>query len=284
MGPWVLYAILSAMFWALSDALAKKSMEIENNPILKILWFRFAVGVPFILPLLIFTGIPEWTHRFLQIHLVWIPLETIAVGIYLLAIKVSPLALTLPYLSFTPVFLIFTGRLIVGEHVSMLGIMGILLIVVGALVLQGGDNANPLDSLRNIVREKGSVLMLIVAFIYSFTSTFGKIMVTETNPMYFSVHYLAVMALVTTPFGISKLKEGRTGKYLILSGFSGALSAVFHMLAIYHAFVAYMIALKRTSGVFGVLFGYMFFREKDPIRHTIGALIMVIGAVIISML
>lgn len=281
---WVLYSILSALFWALSDALAKKSMQLEKNHILKILWFRFAVGVPFVLPILVFTGIPHWSHKFLQVHLAWIPLETTAVIIYLLAIKVSPLALTLPYLSFTPVFLIFTGKLIVGEQVSELGVYGILLVVAGALVLQSSKDTNLLNTIKNIVKEKGSILMLIVAFIYSFTSIFGKIMVTETNPLYFSVHYLIVMALVTSPFGISRWKSGRTGKYLLLSGLSSAISAIFHMLAIYQAMVAYMIALKRTAGVFGVIFGYLFFREKDPVRHTIGALIMIIGALIISII
>lgn len=281
---WVLYSILSAIFWALSDALAKKSIQEENNHILKILWFRFAIGVPFILPLLVITGIPQWSYRFLQVHLAWIPLETTAVIIYLIAIKVSPLALTLPYLSFTPVFLIFTGSLIVGEKVNIPGTMGILLVVAGALVLQGSNNLIPMNSLRKIIKEKGSLLMLIVAFIYSFTSIFGKIMVTETDPLYFSVHYLIVMAIVTSPFGITKWKSGRTGKYLLLSGLSSALSAIFHMLAIYQAMVAYMIALKRTSGVFGVLFGYLFFRERDPLRHTIGALIMIIGAIIISII
>ena len=45
--------------------------------------------------------------------------------------------------------------------------------------------------------------------------------------------------------------------------------------------VSYVIAIKRLSIVFGVLFGYLIFKEKNIKERLAGASIMVAGAVLI---
>ena len=54
------------------------------------------------------------------------------------------------------------------------------------------------------------------------------------------------------------------------------------MFTIKSAFVSYMIGLKRLSGVFSVLLGYFFFKEQHIEGRLIGASLMVIGAILIS--
>ena len=56
-----------------------------------------------------------------------VPLEILAMRLYLLAIRDSPLHLTLPYLAFTPVFNVLTGYLVLGESVSSRGLAGLWL-------------------------------------------------------------------------------------------------------------------------------------------------------------
>lgn len=283
MKPWVLSALLSAFFWALSDALAKKSMQEEGTGVLQVLWLRFLIGAPVVFPILFWTGIPRWTAEFLRLHLLWIPLETVAIILYLTAIRISPLSLTLPYLALTPVFLTVTGRMLLQERVNALGFLGILLVVLGAFVLQS-ERPHPIAWLRAFFREKGPPLMVLVALIYAFTSIFGKQLIRETSPAYFTVHYMGMMALATAPLGLRDRHRGRPGRYLVLAGISTALSALFHMIAISQAIVAYMIALKRTSGVFGVLLGAWMFRERALRRRLTGASLMLVGAWVLSRL
>ena len=45
--------------------------------------------------------------------------------------------------------------------------------------------------------------------------------------------------------------------------------------------VPYMIALKRTSSVFGVGYGWLIFKEKGIKERALGTLLMVLGAVLI---
>jgi uncharacterized membrane protein len=54
-----------------------------------------------------------------------------------------------------------------------------------------------------------------------------------------------------------------------------------HMMAISLVNVAYMISLKRTSLVIGVIYGYFFFREKNIRERLSGALLMFIGFIMI---
>ena len=64
-----------------------------------------------------------------------VPLEILAMLLYIRAIRDYPLSQTLPYLAFTPVFVTVTGYLLLGETLSGRGLLGILLVVAGAWLL-----------------------------------------------------------------------------------------------------------------------------------------------------
>ncbi len=70
-------------------------------------------------------------------------------------------------------------------------------------------------------------------------------------------------------------------KSLLPVGFFSALALVAQMTAINLALVAYVISVKRASLIFGVLFGHFIFKEKGVKERLIGAIIMVLGVVLI---
>ncbi len=276
---WVAYALLSALGWALSDAVAKRAMARGADERF-VLFVRYLVAVPVLLPLLA-RGIPPLDATFWRLHLPWIPLETTALYLYIRAIRVSPLSLTLPYLSFTPLFLILTGWIFLGERVSLLGATGIVMVVLGSYVLNLGERQQGiLGPLRAIFRDPGSRRMLGAAAIYSLTSLVGKELVRHSSPWYFSVHYAVVMTLVLAPAGLRHVRprvHRPLAGLLALSGVFFSTMVLFHMLAIERAIVAYMIALKRFQGVFGVLLGHFVFREPALGWRLAGSLLMVLG-------
>ena len=73
----------------------------------------------------------------------------------------------------------------------------------------------------------------------------------------------------------------KTPNYFIL-GISCAMSLIFMMLAMGTAqgAVGYVIAIKRTSVLFSIVSGALFFKEKVSIYLFIGALLIIIGSVI----
>jgi uncharacterized membrane protein len=69
--------------------------------------------------------------------------------------------------------------------------------------------------------------------------------------------------------------------WLILGGLVTALAAMTHYHAIKLAPVSYMIAVKRTSLIFSVLYGGLIFKEKRIRLRLVGTSMMLSGVVIL---
>jgi len=55
------------------------------------------------------------------------------------------------------------------------------------------------------------------------------------------------------------------------------------MLAINLTLVAYVISIKRLSIIFSVIFGFLLFKEKGFKERLTGAIIMVLGVILITL-
>ena len=81
------------------------------------------------------------------------------------------------------------------------------------------------------------------------------------------------------------LSTRRTALALLMGLALGAvvfISEISHWIAISQTQAAYMIALKRTSILFAVLYGAWLFREEHVRERLVGALIMLCGVVCIA--
>ena len=173
------------------------------------------------------------------------------------------------------------------EQLDTSGLFGVLLIAVGSYLLnvdQAGHGF--LMPIKAVFREKGSLIMIIVAGIFSINANLGKMAIRETNPFFFTIFYSGIMTLIILPFPIifskspiRKLKE-RFGIFLGI-GFAMALMVLFHMMAIVRIEVAYMISIKRTSPIFSVLFGCLFLHEVNFSERLMGSVVMFLGVLLI---
>jgi drug/metabolite transporter (DMT)-like permease len=287
---WVLYSLLSAFSLATADALSKKGLEKADE--YTIAWSRFLFSTPYLLLALLLIEIPKIDRTFWISILILLPLEIVTTILYIKAIKASPLSLTIPFLSFTPLFLIITAFLMLGEIPSVAGVVGIILIVFGAYTL----NIHTLkkgfqglfEPLRAISKEKGSIYMLIVAFIYSITSSIGKLAIMHSSPIFFGASYYLILTIAFTPLALKKRRGELNLRRNLLGygsiGFFIALMFIFHVLAIIQTDVAYMISIKRTSLIFSVLYGHFIFREERIRERLISSVMMLIGVAMISIL
>jgi len=281
---WVLYSLLSAFSWATADVFTKKVFKADDYILMLA---RFLYASPFVLLLLFFIPIPKLDISFWFVLSLTIPVEVLAWVFYIKAIRISPLSLVVPLLSLTPIFLIFTSFAILNELPGFIGFFGILLIVAGAYILNFESfSKGILGPFKSIIKEKGCIYMISVAFLFSITSNLGKILVQKSSPLFFSAIYLPLLAI---PFSIivfftskEKIKQLKTNfNNLFFMGLFFGLMVIFHLLAIQLVIVPYMISIKRTSSIFSVLYGYFLFKEKNIPARLIGALIMLIGAVLV---
>lgn len=220
-----------------------------------------------------------------------VPLELLAMLLYMLAIRDSPLSQTLPFLAFTPVFNIFTAWFVLDEQISLQGAIGILLIVAGAYLLNinklyGANRLNWLEPFWAILNQRGSKLMLIVAALYSLTSVGGKAAMLHVGAMHFAILYTAVVSisdllLVATiqPKGLLILTRRPTWHFII--GMMFTIMIITHYLALSKIEAAYMVAVKRTSLVFGILYGAWWFNEAGLFKNFAAISLMVAGVAFI---
>jgi uncharacterized membrane protein len=285
---WFPVALFAAFFVASADALTKKVLSDYSAGELVVVRFLFTALV--LSPLLLAFPLPTIPPTFWGWVAALVPLEILGMYLYMKAIRETALSLTLPYLAFTPVFITLTGYLLLGETVTLQGLGGILLVVVGAYLLNLGEVAGGsqvLAPLRAIARERGSRLMLAVAAIYSLTSVMGKGALQYVPETFFAPFYVGLVAMsalvvfsATRPRALHALWR-RPGWHLALGGLMAAMLLA-HFLAIQMVEAAYMIAVKRVSLLFGIAYGVLLFRESRPLQHFLAGGLMVLGVALIA--
>ena len=285
---WFVLSLVCAYFMSTSETLSKLLMRDNDE------WTTgtamVALALPFLLPLLVGRGTLPLSRDLILLIAIQIPFEILAYYVYLSAIRIAPLSLSVPYLSFTPVFTILTAALLLQESISGQGFLGILMVTIGAYVLNIEHLAHhPLAPLKAIFKTSGSRRMLVVALIWSLTSTLGKKGVQLSDPMFFGVFYMIALSIPMLSIAGWRIKrgtatvnlKGRNSIWFMLGGLATALSTVAHFHAIQIAPVSYMISVKRTSLIFSVLYGGLIFKEEHIRRRLLGTSIMLSGVVIL---
>jgi drug/metabolite transporter (DMT)-like permease len=284
---WLWLTLVSAFCLATADTLTKRYLAHYRTG--ELVLVRFGVAGMLLLPLLFIQPWPQLPVPFWGWLAGLLPLEILAMWLYMQAIRDCPLSLTLPYLAFTPVFNVLTGYLFLGETVTWSGFAGIFLVVCGAWLLNvdSGHKWQVLAPFRAITRERGSRLMLMTAAIYSLTSVMGKGALQYTTPGFFGPFYFVVLGVsAAIVFSSRDLRSWRAlGRHpwahLGVGAFMAAM-VVAHFYAIAHIEVAYMIAVKRTSLLFGMLYGAWLFGETGLTRNLAAGVLMVLGVFLVA--
>ncbi|HPC47913.1 MAG TPA: DMT family transporter [Deltaproteobacteria bacterium] len=283
---WFGLSLAAAFTQATSDAIVKSRFShlgpYEMGTV------RLLYALPWLGLALFFIPVPQLDAQFFLTVAMALPVEILALVCYMSAIRSSPLSLTLPFLSFTPVFLVATGRLILGERLSSREIAGVALIVTGSYLLNiSSVRRGLLAPLRAMLGQRGPRLMLLTAFLYSITSALGKRAILHSSSAFFGVFYFACLAVVMScmlplfTHGKAVRLVGRPLSGLAL-GLVYAAMVFTHTAAISMTQAASMIALKRTSMLFAILYGALFFRETDIGQRLLGAGVMMAGVLVLG--
>lgn len=286
---WLPITLLCALSLAASDAATKAWLPDYSARELSLV--RFTVAGLLLSPVFLFYPLGSPEPGFWLWMAALVPLEILAMLLYMTSIRDHPLSLTLPYLAFTPVFVLLTGWLILGEQADSSGFSGILLVVFGGWLLnvEHAEIRNWrtwADPLKAIVREPGSRMMLGVALIFSLTSVGGKAAMQYSTPESFGAFYFATTGAVTAlVFSVGNRRIlprlwRRPLPVLLVAGLTAVMVAS-HFIALSLVEVAYMVSVKRTSLLFGILFGALFFHERGLGTHLVAGAIMVCGIYLI---
>lgn len=283
---WYLFALGAALGTTAYYAIVKKYVKNINEYLLSSSVFLLTSFILFFISSI--KGVPNLNSQFFFGVSVTASLNIIATLLTYKAFKISDLSLTAPMTSLTPIFLILTSFLILGEKPSLPGIIGIILIVLGAYVLQRQEKGF-LEPFKHMFKNKGVFYMIIVAILYSFTANYDKVALINSDEIFGPAAVTLGIGLGLLVIGLGKkqikLKDYKKnyGKLIILTTIY-LVAILCHNLALKLQIVPYVIAIKRTSAIFSVLFGYFLFKEKDLYKRLFGVSIMLAGVLIILLL
>ena len=287
---WLPLTLLCAFSLASADALIKAALADYSAR--ELAFVRLTLTGLLVTPML-------WGHSFTALppaFWLWVgaivPIEILAMLLYNRAIRDYPLSQTLPYLAFTPVFVTLTGYLLLGETVSVQGLGGILLVVAGAWLLNFRLVSlwawrSWFSPLIHIFRHPGSLMMLGVALLYSLTSVGGKGAMQYMEPELFGPFYFLLVGLILVPLlglGTPARLKRIWRKPLPVLGTAAlmGLMLITHFIALQRVEVAYMIAVKRTSLLFGMVYGALLFKEPGLGGHLLAGIVMLAGVALIA--
>jgi len=283
---WVLMGLATATATSISDATGKYVLKRDNPYFFA--WLQAMLLVPFAIPVVWYFGVGWLPIEFWQVLMVMMPFEIASYILYLKAIKSSPLSLTVPFLSFTPVLTLFFAFLILKEIPSLSGIIGVVLVTLGAYTLNIGALPKgfwgPIQAAK---REKGSLYMIQAALIFGLTSTLARRAVLLSNPFIFPALYVLSLAILFTIYAWLRHREELSPSrpiqwkfYLFLVPIN-LLNHLTFNLGMMMTKAAYLISLKRMSLIMGVLAGKYVFHETHIRERLIGALLMFLGVLLI---
>ncbi len=284
---WLLFGLGAALGDAGADALIKRHFSHLTPYGMGLT--RTLCAAPFLLAA---TVLVEWPAFHWQLLLTLAALTALEVSsslLYMASLRSCHLSLCIPFLSFTPVFILGTGWLLLGEMPGPMGLVGIALIGVGGYILSLGTGVRGFwGPLAALLRERGARMMLMVAFIFSFTATLYKLAILHSGPLFMGIVYplwFGGVMLGGYPLSRVPLAKALQGRWLwgICLGVCVVTSILCFTFGVMLTSTAYLIGVKRLSLLFGVLLGGLWLHERPFLPRLAGVLFMVGGAVLIAL-
>ncbi len=282
---WFILSLLGAFLDATYYMFLKKYLKNIDQHVLAsgIYLFSFVV----LITISFIKGLPAVQEGFFLTLSITVGINLIAIILLLKAFITTDLSLTVPMMSFTPAFLILTSFLILGEFPTLIGIAGIALIVIGSYVLNlNVKKKGLLYPFKELFRNKGTLFMLIVAFLFSISSNYDKLTVLKSDPVFSTAMFCLSLGLLFFIISLAKKKQvlsiyqDNFYRFLLIAAIL-SVGGIAVNSALTMQIVPYVLSIKRISIIFGVIYGFWIFKEKHMLNRAVGAVIMLLGAVMI---
>ena len=286
---WFSIAVLAAFFSGLTSIIEKHSLK-------KIHALQFSTIVNVLVTVLSACLIPLASFQIsaLQVFLIFITSITSTIGFLLVAkaLRHGDISISSPLLSTTPLFLTLLATIFLKEFLNKQQYFGIVLIVVGAFVLEvKALKQGFMASVLQIFKDKTSKYALLAAFSYAISSLILRFVLTS-NADFYTVFLLLQfftaldMALITiTRFGfedLNVLKHKKVFYTVLLASVTFFISRVLTIMAINLTFVALAISIIRLSTLFSTIAGGLLYHEDHLLKKTIASVIMLLGVFLIN--
>ena len=285
--PWYGYALLGALFVAVSSILEKKVLA-HHEP-MHLSGSVAVVGGVLSLPLLLLVDWATITPPLLGLIYCISLLSAVAFCITAYAMRKLDAGELSPILALVPAATAVFASLALGEYLTLQDAAGLFVVVGGLMMLE----LPALVALRRkALKKKAGALMLafLAVFVYAVSSVLDRVVLGIGNVRALDFIVLTQTGTLIT-FIVYDLVRHKKDRFLMSSltrepGKVAAIAAllflsrIFHAQAISMAYVALASALKRSGAIFTVLLAGTILKEKGTM-HKLAALLVILGGVLL---
>lgn len=180
---------------------------------------------------------------------------------------------------------------ILGERLTLFQISGIALLIIGMFILESKKNESFFYAFIQIKKSKYIHYIFLALLFYSICSIFDRHVLSTYDITPFSYLAIAHFFIAINFFvmlcifhdGIEGIKHGikKAWKPFLLISLLTIGYRVFQLFAVQMAYVALVVAMKRSSALLTTIIGGKFFHEDNLLSKSIACAIMILGAVLI---
>jgi uncharacterized membrane protein len=288
---WIIFALCAALLASFNPVINKRLLA--DTDVSVVAWAGQAFGLPLLVLnlILFFRPLPRvdgWF--FIGILGSAIP-NTLAHLAATQALKEGDALLVAPLFVFSPAVTLLVSSVALREIPVPVPLIGVGLVIVGAYLLALSSWRAVLAPLQVIAYQRSVWLAIAASVLWGVTPVFEKTALLHTfpeNPT--AAAFGALLALVIILFPIMQWSAQHSAAQIrtrwrgfAALGVIGGIAPLFGYAAFSLGLVGYVSALFKMSSVFALLWAFIFLGEKDVPRRLPGALVIVLGAILIAM-
>ena len=290
---WFYAVVFSALSWGVLSVVAKELMDHDSSHAYTTLYTVTALifYTPIFLHFLS-TGGFATTNSALGALGFSIVGNIAAFVSYNTAIKEGELSRIIPFTRLTPIFTGLFAAFILGEVITpMLGI-GILLATAGSIIVMKEDHVNYILSIEDRLKNRAIQLAIASSAIYGLSSVADRFATQIIPPEAYTFFLFLGMSTGFTVY--TERSEEHSIKELfndfrndkLLYSFTGLLAAV-ATFSIFFAFsrapASKVVPVIQLQVLVSVIAGAVFFDEKNIFRKLVGSLILIGGVALVAL-
>lgn len=287
---WFFVALTSAFLSAFAAIIQKK--VLFNLGALEFSFLLSLVNLLFSIPFFFF--IDYTTINTLNLSILFAK-SIIGVGAFfcvMISLKNLEISNALPLLALTPGFVAIFAFILLGESLKMVEVLGLIFLIAGTFILESKNFKELFFPFSVFLKSKYHRFIILALLLFTASSILDKLLLIKLNLSPISLTafqhiYFAIMFSIlyiffrnkeeAAPVGIKKNNFGWIALISILTiGYRYT-----QMVAVSLASVALVLAIKRTSVFWATVIGGKLFNDKDLLKRSFAAILIVIGAILI---
>ena len=287
---WFVIALLSAFLSAFAAITQKK--VLFSLGALEFSFLLSLVNLVFSIPFFFF--IDYGTINSFNLLVLFIK-SVIGVGAFfcvMLSLKNLEISNALPLLALTPGFIAVFAFIFLGEALKTAEVVGLIILMLGTYILESGNSTKIIFPFSILLKSKYHRFVILALLLFTASSILDKLLLIKLNlspisltafqHIYFAIIFSIVFFIFrkkTEPLPniTNKINLGWIALISVLTiGYRYT-----QVVAIGLASVALVLAVKRTSVFWATIIGGKIFSDKDLLKRSIAAVLILIGAILI---